>query len=303
MTAGDERILARAAMAAVRDCATQMETQADSLLQALPELSMDEKLRSAVLELSGGLKNAASRVAFELALLQPQIDEGTVDAAAVVQRLSNLDSTMMTALDESADVVSQLETAAERDEDNEPAFALVMRAVRVMLRKFGTARAATLVLRPPMPAEPRRPQASRVEPAAPPIRVAVDGSVVILQAGAEGGDVTLIGRSTDGETWAFARVTDDQTEALFGESGDGVIEAPSFENLEWVDTWKDGLRLMDRYRWARLHPLYVHRDYVERVRVAVEERLAAEGSDGSTDRARGKWERLLGRMASASSGR
>ena len=31
---------------------------------------------------------------------------------------------------------------------------------------------------------------------------------------------------------------------------------------------------MDRYRWARLHPLAVHPEFVERVRAAVEERLA-----------------------------
>jgi hypothetical protein len=63
-----------------------------------------------------------------------------------VQRLSNLDSTMMTVLDASTDVLSKLEAAAERDEEHEPAFALVMQAVREMLRKFGAARAATGVV-------------------------------------------------------------------------------------------------------------------------------------------------------------
>ena len=288
MNTTDTPVLMRAAMAAVRDCATQMETQAESLLQALPELAVDDKLRPTVEELSSGLKDAAGRVAFELTLLQTQIDERKVDAAAVVQRLSNLDSTMMTALDASADVVSQLEIAAEHDEENEPAFALVMQAVRVMLRKFGTARAATLVLRPETPSEPRRPR-----PPPPSVRVAADGSVVVLEVGAEGGSLTLFGRSAAG-AWYFARVIDDQTEALFGESGDGVVEAPSLENLEWVASWEEGLRLMDRYRWARLHPLTVHPAFVDRVRVAVEERLA-DVDDAGAERARGKWERLLGR--------
>ena len=88
-------------------------------------------------------------------------------------------------------------------------------------------------------------------------------------------------------------MTDDQTEALFGEIGDGVIEAPSFDEPEWVETWDDGLRLMDRYHWARLHPLSVHPAFVERVRVAVEERLAKEPQDHWTECARGKWERLF----------
>ena len=148
MNTTDTSILLRAAMAAVRECAVTMETQAESLLLALPELSMNEKLRPAVLELSSVLKDTASRVTFELALLQAEIGEGKAVAAAVVQRLSNLDSTLMTVLDGSTDVASQLEKAAEQDEDNEPAFALVMQATEVMLRKVGNARAATQVLAP-----------------------------------------------------------------------------------------------------------------------------------------------------------
>jgi hypothetical protein len=123
--------------------------------------------------------------------------------------------------------------------------------------------------------------------------VAADGSVVILRAGAEGGDVTLIGRTTDMGTWAFARVTDDQTEALFGESGVPIEAPPTPKSDDWVESWDDGLRLMDRYKWARLHPLYVHPAFVERVRVAVEERLANEPQDHWTESAREKWEWLF----------
>ena len=50
-----------------------------------------------------------------------------------------------------------------------------------------------------------------------PVRVAADGSVVIVQVGAEGGDLTLIGREGSEGGWQFARVTNDQSEALFGE--------------------------------------------------------------------------------------
>ena len=78
------------------------------------------------------------------------------------------------------------------------------------------------------------------------------------------------------EQWQFARVTVDQTEALLGETGDGVVRRPPVENLEWVASWEEGLQLLDRYPWARLHPVAVHPEFVERVRVAVEERLAGE---------------------------
>jgi len=286
MTVSDRKTVLRAAMAAVRDCAETMETQATSLRQAMPAVPMPEELRAAVVELVAGLQDTSGRVTFELALLQAELAEDRLDVATAVKRLSVMDAAMMTAVAALADVVDPLEKAAERDEQYERAFVLVIEATGVMLQAIQRAKAASQVLGAALPQAPRRVPA-------PPVRVAADGSVVILQAGAEGGDVTLIGRTTDAGTWAFARVTDDQTEALFGETRDGVIEAPSFENLEWAETWDDGLRLMDRYQWARLYPLYVHPAFVERVRVAVEERLAKETPNASTERARGKWGRVL----------
>ena len=141
--ASEPAVLLSAAIGAVRDCADALEAQAAGLERALPGSSMDEGLRAAVLEWCAGLKDTAARVMFELALLKVELGEGKADVATAVQRLSNLDSTMMTVLDESADVLGKLEAAAEHDEAHEPAFALVMQAVQVMLRKFGTARAAT----------------------------------------------------------------------------------------------------------------------------------------------------------------
>ena len=117
--------------------------------------------------------------------------------------------------------------------------------------------------------------------------------MLVLQVGGEGGSLTLVGRNAESGAWQFARVTDDQTEDLFGDTGDGTVKAPSFENLEWVDTWDEGLRLMDRYPWARLHPLYVHPEFVERVQVAVEKRLEKELPGRWTEYARERWARLL----------
>ena len=146
MAAGDRQKLLKAAMAAVRDCADTMETQAASLLQALPTVPMDAGLRAHARELSEGLKDASSRVTFESALLQAELVEGNVDTATVVQRLSGMDALMMGALAATADVVDELEKAAERDEVNERAFVLVIEATGVLLQALEQAKSATQAL-------------------------------------------------------------------------------------------------------------------------------------------------------------
>ena len=96
-------------------------------------------------------------------------------------------------------------------------------------------------------------------------------------------------------TWQFARITVDQSEDLLGEADGEAPGPPALTSPEWVASWEEALRLLDRYPWARLHPVAVHPEFVERVRVAVEERLAGEPQHRSVERERGKWERLLGR--------
>ena len=138
--------LLRAAMTAVRDCADTMETQAASLLEALPTLPMHEGLRASALELIAGLKDASSRVMFELALLQAELGEGKAEVASAVQRLAGMDALMMGAVATMADVVDELEKAAERDETNERSFVLVIEATAAMLQGLEKARAATQAL-------------------------------------------------------------------------------------------------------------------------------------------------------------
>ena len=121
-----------------------------------------------------------------------------------------------------------------------------------------------------------------------------DGSVVLLKVGAVGGSVTLVGRPAVTGEWQFARITVDQLEDLLGEAGAKTTGPPELTPLEWVNGWDEALRLLDRYPWARLYPVAVHPEFVERVRVAVEERLAVVPQGTDTERVRGKWERLLG---------
>ena len=146
MTTGEGQTLLGAAVAAVRDCAAQVERCADGLLRALPEVPMEEALRATAIELSAGLKDASGRVTFELALLQAELDEARADSMTAVRSLCRMDSTMMDALAAVADVVEKLEDAAERDERNERAFVLVIEAAGVMLQGLEKARAATQAL-------------------------------------------------------------------------------------------------------------------------------------------------------------
>lgn len=142
-------------MAAVRDCADTMETQAVSLLEALPTVPMDDELRTRALELNAGLKDASSRVTFELALLQAEMGEGKAEAASAVQRLAGMDAVMMGAVAAMADVADELEKAAELDEVYERSFVLVIEATAAMLQGLEKAKAATQALAVAGPAAAR----------------------------------------------------------------------------------------------------------------------------------------------------
>jgi hypothetical protein len=128
-----------------------------------------------------------------------------------------------------------------------------------------------------------------------------DGSVVILKAVAVGGSVTLVGRLAVAGEWQFARITVDQLEDLLGEAGVRAPDPPEPRPLEWVNGWDEAVSLLDRYPWARLHPVAAHPEFVERVRVAVDERLAGVPQGSDTERVRGKWGRLLGPCGKQSS--
>ena len=145
----------RVALAAVRDCADTMETQAVSLLEALPTVPMDDELRTRALELNAGLKDASSRVTFELALLQAEMGEGKAEAASAVQRLAGMDAVMMGAVAAMADVADEREKAAELDEVYERSFVLVIEATAAMLQGLEKAKAATQALAVAGPAAAR----------------------------------------------------------------------------------------------------------------------------------------------------
>jgi hypothetical protein len=260
----------REAIAAVTDCAAQILTEASSLQEQLKSSRVPEPLADDAQALALSLDAEAVGALGVLKELRSATESGYLNGAEVQRVLTEIDARFVAALAGLVDMSGRLEKAAETDERLEPLFVLVIEAAGRLLEGFQSAQAATRALRDAM------------------LRRAADGSLVVLEVGAEGGSVTLIGRErADGE-WRFARITVDQTEALFGDE-DVPITAPDLTSLVWVDGWEAGLTLMDRYPWVRLHPVYVHPEFAERVRAAVEQRLANVDPDGAA-RVRGRWE-------------
>jgi hypothetical protein len=100
----------------------------------------------------------------------------------------------------------------------------------------------------------------------------VDASkpVTAFSVGAEGGRITLRA-SGPPDRRVYQLVVSDGTAAFLDEED---RPASSSRATASADDWEAALALLDeKYpRWARLHPLTVHPEFVERLRVAVEAR-------------------------------
>jgi hypothetical protein len=275
-----------AAIAAVTDCAAQILTEASSLQEQLKSSRVPEPLAGDAQALALSLDAEAVGTLGVLKELRSATQSGYLNGAEVQRVLTEIDARLVAALAGLVELSGRLEKAAETDERLEPVFVLVIEAASRLLEGFQLAQAATRALRDAMP---------RRGDDAPPVRRASDGNLVVLEVGAEGGSLTLIGREGEGGAWRFARVTDDQSEALFGEV-DVPITAPDLTSLVWVDGWEAGLSLMDRYPWVRLSPQYVHPEFMERVKTALEERLASVDA-GTAEDVRERWERGFARNA------
>lgn len=73
---------------------------------------------------------------------------------------------------------------------------------------------------------------------------------VILQAGVEGGCITLCGQY-NGKGWLFRRNMADQTPML-------IEEPVSDSHPELVYSWEEALDVLDRHPWHLFYPLEVH---------------------------------------------
>ena len=91
---------------------------------------------------------------------------------------------------------------------------------------------------------------------------------IILEVGADGGSITLLGVESNG-AWQF-KVTTGEAALVDDVDTDDLPQRP------WVTSWEDALTQLDRYQWARLYPLSVHPDFRTRIMNAVKDRADAE---------------------------
>ena len=94
----------------------------------------------------------------------------------------------------------------------------------------------------------------------------------ILTVGCEGGSLTLFGIRTP-EGWRFSRNVNDQS-AMFLDDPD--LHCVNHDS-EFVNSWTDGLKMMDPDPWHKLHPLEVHPEFQQMVYDAVIARYNLEG--------------------------
>lgn len=108
---------------------------------------------------------------------------------------------------------------------------------------------------------------------------------IIVQVGAEGGDVTLYGVRTD-DGWLFSLNVYDCSLLLLDEDEGGA--ATQYRSSP-VTSWSDALALLDRNPWATLHPLAVHPEFRKKVWNEVQRRLGRNEDD---HRALTKWREI-----------
>ena len=73
---------------------------------------------------------------------------------------------------------------------------------------------------------------------------------VILQAGVEGGAITLYGMH-NGKSWIFSEDVYDQTPAL-------IDEPDVYYRSKHAYSWQDALQMLDKHPWHLFYPLEVH---------------------------------------------
>ena len=92
---------------------------------------------------------------------------------------------------------------------------------------------------------------------------------IILEVGAEGGSLTLLGRCKARE-WSFSILRDESTLREFDED---LFDNELVEHNKTVVGFEAALGLLDRYPWAGLYPLRVHPEFRTLVFYEVAKRL------------------------------
>jgi hypothetical protein len=101
--------------------------------------------------------------------------------------------------------------------------------------------------------------------------------VVIIEAGYEGGSLTLLGIRTD-DAWRFRIATDEGTiyDLLSDEDRAGTTPSDYRRKSDWLDTWDEVLALLNEKQWHMMSPREVHPEFRQQVWAAVQARAASK---------------------------
>jgi hypothetical protein len=104
-----------------------------------------------------------------------------------------------------------------------------------------------------------------------------DHATVIIEAGFEGGSLTMLGVRT-ANRWRFRIVTDEGTLISLLSEEDAAGLEPRYES-DWVDSWEVALALLnERRHWHMMSAGQVHPDFRQRVWAAVQDRFDREAA-------------------------
>src|SRR5690348_11202935 len=96
---------------------------------------------------------------------------------------------------------------------------------------------------------------------------------IVLKVGAEGGELTLLReRKNTGEEWQFRMERDESMLYDLLSEGDRGNIGEYLEHSGYVQSFHEGLSLLDRYEWFLLHPVQVHPDFLDAVLLEVRQR-------------------------------
>ena len=98
---------------------------------------------------------------------------------------------------------------------------------------------------------------------------------VILEIGAEGGALTILGNPNPTGGWRFVAKRNEAA-AFDMLSEEDQKDLQHYDRSGSVDSLAAALRLFDRYPWHRLFPLEVHPDFQEEILDAVVARYESE---------------------------
>lgn len=96
----------------------------------------------------------------------------------------------------------------------------------------------------------------------------------VLTVGGAGGDITLYGCQHKGKSYYVLRINEAFWYDMLDESEGQGINNLLQQTSDHVEGWELGIKLLERYSWRRLHPVYLNPAYKERILASYLEKSA-----------------------------